>query len=333
MSNYATMGLAEHAKALYEGCKAMKIEYTRGPLSMLVNMPLESVATIPPGMGGITHLWCWYPLVPRRPQTKESLDELIAQGYKRAEEAEHPFIASQLYDLCLVLPPAKEMPQYWYRPGEQAYPPVVLCYSLPDTPQHDQATIYMADYLPPPELGEYALVRHGQGRAQAYKVTDLKGVAGQRWTDMGERLRRLSAPVIWPPPGVDPLAYLEGQAESVRDLQETLRQDWETQWKTIQARAQELAVSYWELYKSDAARGTRPHSLSTLTSTQTTMFPSSNGVRGLVQSFGPGVQPDLWNNETGLELRLFTPNRSLIKVRGDGEHEHKVLHRYIMEEM
>ncbi len=209
----------------------MENKYTGIPMSTLVRIPLA----------GITRLCWWYPLEPNREQTLDTIGELISQGYQQVREEELPFIASQLHDLCLMLPHARGMPAvYYYRPGEQAYPPVILCYALP--PQLEQSIIYVTDFLPPPEIGEYALVADEKGGGHVYRITDLGSAARQGWREMGEQLRQLSAPVSWPPPGASNPAY---QAESTRDLQEALRQNWEVQWRIIQARAKELARDYY----------------------------------------------------------------------------------------
>ncbi len=257
--------------------------------------------------------------------------------------------------------------QWWARAEDiEHVDPVILAFALPEM-KDSREIITTLQFLPPPQLGEYAIILSAEADT-TYNVRQLPAKSQTIWRELGDTLQALAAPGDW-----IRVTTLHAQCSNLSDYQhmvetetamilqssgeerakhETmleqihiarrhieaieqaeLKADWLPQWKAIQRMAQELATAYWEHHQSLQSPQNRAHSLPPLTSMQKTMLPSSNGFRGLVQSFGPGLQPDLWNSETSVELRLSTPNRTLLKVRGDGEHEHKTLHHYIMEEM
>lgn len=79
-------------------------------------------------------------------------------------------------------------------------------------------------------------------------------------------------------------------------------------------------------------RATAPAaSLPILTSNERTRLPSVESFRALTQSFGPGVQPSLWQDgttPTGAIL-LHTPNGAYLRVQGANAWETTALHRYV----
>ncbi len=266
----------------------MHIEYTGTPLSMLGKLPIEQNALA--HLADVTTLWCWYPLKPQRLQTPESVDQLVAGGYKQGQEAERSFITSQLYDIHLITPPipVRGEVQFWYKPKEHDHLPVILCFPLPDTTiSIDRAGAFMLNYLPPPQMGEYAFVIERQRqKAQLYKITELPLETRQRWVELGKRLQALAAPSThWLTYtdkhliASDPVEYqrqlnqlttevhltigktrsslltqqriLEAAFDDVHNLQLSLdAADWQEQWEGIQQMAKDLALAYWKHHQS-----------------------------------------------------------------------------------
>lgn len=119
--------------------------------------------------------------------------------------------------------------------------------------------------------------------------------------------------------------------------QSWLKHDWLIRWGEIRAMAQQLAAEYWkfhtDLKAKDLAvqqRETKHHtSMPDINSSQKTPMPSNNRTRAIVESFGPAMQPSLWNNETASEQTLATPNGALLRVKGTADYENKALYQYI----
>jgi hypothetical protein len=122
--------------------------------------------------------------------------------------------------------------------------------------------------------------------------------------------------------------------------QSWLKQDWLVRWGEIRAMTQQLASEYWKAHtalkeKDKAAKAEQQQepkhhtSMPDINSSQKTPMPSNNRTRAIVESFGPAMQPSLWNNETASEQTLATPNGALLRVKGDKDYENKALYQYI----
>jgi hypothetical protein len=86
-------------------------------------------------------------------------------------------------------------------------------------------------------------------------------------------------------------------------------------------------------YTSTSSPEKRYRSPFPITPMQRTMLPGANGFRGLMQSFGPGIQPSLWDSGMIRGFILATPNRSVLSVLSKNNYEHIALHHYITEEV
>ena len=103
-------------------------------------------------------------------------------------------LQSQLADLALS--PTGEM---WYRSAPEEVLPVFLTFTLGTETPDVVAEIAMLHPLPPPQIGEYALLPDEDGQLLAYHIMDLSLEARQRWAALGEMIRTLAAPLtVWP---------------------------------------------------------------------------------------------------------------------------------------
>lgn len=314
-------------------------------------------------------LWFWSNSKNLYPETPEMADQLTADGYQyiaETDQAGPAVAATQFADAAtfLVDPDKGSVKLYMHTDDVERIRkyPVSLAFAL-DLPAKE-ASIPMLQFLPLPHIGEYAIIHGKQEAISIYHIEDLPERAGQVWQEMGRKLRELAAPGGWylhsemhsictredryqqVRAGIEAeqatqtdtraqratrmaLQHLEEAHTQVLDVRQSwLKPDWLERWKDVSRMAQELSASYYEHHR-DLNRKARITSIPPVTSTQNTMIPSSNGFRGLVQSFGPGVQAGLWNTETSAEMMLNTPNNTLLKVKGENAVERVALHQYI----
>jgi hypothetical protein len=129
--------------------------------------------------------------------------------------------------------------------------------------------------------------------------------------------------------------------EATKELHDRIQQarhklnvdEWLRRWEEIQEMAQRLAGAYWAAHQHEE----RTASLPTLTSAHRTFVPSHNATRSLWQTFGPGVQPSVWNlDPSNQTIELRTPNQSLVRVtpqEGQEGPELAFLHRHVLESL
>lgn len=129
---------------------------------------------------------------------------------------------------------------------------------------------------------------------------------------------------------LDELEIAHERYQTMRQARRQLPTEaWLERWAEVKAMAQQLAVAYWEAHQAAQRTTTRAQVLPALTSSRRTFVPSSNAPRALMQTFGPGVQPSLWNAEGGGTIELQTPNNSLVRLDAQDANEHAVLQRYV----
>lgn len=129
------------------------------------------------------------------------------------------------------------------------------------------------------------------------------------------------------------LAAYQEASQDIKAIRQSLsRPDWLEKWEGIVRMYQQLSEDY-NAYHLALTKSTPLTPLPEIRASDRTRMPSSNGFRGLVQSFGPGLQHSLWNEETSTELQLKTPNNSLLMVKGKNEIERTTLHQYVSAEL
>lgn len=187
--------------------------------------------------------------------------------------------------------------EYWVDALDYNRPPVSLGLTLPQWAREligeDEPIIHVANPLPPPQIGEIALIETSQDQWQLYTLTQLGDEALDLWRRLGSALKTLSAPAEWWP--VTPLlmACLEGHHDQLRSLlrgnfqramgeerlklraqlaaleQATKRArllrlsreyaqqraaSVQAQWRQIQELFHQLALCYWEYHRKPENR-------------------------------------------------------------------------------
>lgn len=210
--------------------------------------------------------------------------------------------------------------------------------------------------------------RHEDERGwQRYNLSELGEQGLELWHQLGAALKNLAAPAQWRPHTRTLEACLHGQyaqlreelrskllstreaerelwrerldqlerdrkhAQAMQAARDRAHKDpaaWLEQWQEIRRMTQELTALYWEAHQAAQRTASRTQALPALTSSRRTFMPSSNAQRALMQTFGPGVQPSLWNAEGGT-IELQTPNNSLVRLDAQDANEHAVLQRYV----
>ncbi len=157
----------------------MKPTVTDGPLSTVV--PVHHRAASP-------SLW-----VSSRQWSFQPLEE--TSGWQPAASARQALqLQSQLADLALA-----KTGEVWHRSAQEEVLPVFLTFTLGTETPDVVAEIAMLHPLPPPQIGEYALLPDADGQLLAYSIMDLPLEARQRWATLGELIRTLAAPLtVWP---------------------------------------------------------------------------------------------------------------------------------------
>ena len=324
--------------------------------------------------GSAITLWQWIPAQDQEAVDQETVAIFAALGYRQVAkeigQAGVICLLSQCSDVEYV-PKLEQEPkslewwtdQWWARAEDiEQVDPVILAFALPEV-RGEMETITTLQFLPPPQLGEYAIVM-GEEVDATYNVTQLPEQGQVIWRKLGDALYALAAPGQWIRVTAlhaqcsNPFDYQRmveaetamilqssGEARAKHEImldeihtarrhieaiqQAELRADWSHQWEGIQRMAQELATAYWTYHQNQAKTTMRQKSLPPITSSQLTRFPSANHFRALTQSFGPGMQSELWNEETSTDWRLLTPNGSLLRVVGESDHENRALHHYL----
>lgn len=283
--------------------------------------------------------WVWAPLAwPKCDGTLDTIDTLTAAGWERMPGAYLQMTGPQLFHLfgqlghlIAVQMSGIDEPEIWARSADlrrTTERPVMLGFVLDRLPdgaaptQHENGaiTLRMAGALPPPQLGTIGLVYvnripgENTGGWKTYYLDALDEDAQHLQQRLGDALRELAGPADW----------RQACSKVPREL-------WLEQWGEIQAMAQQLAAAYWEAHQTGHT-ASRTHTLAPLTSAHRTFIPSHNAPRAVWQTFGPGVQPSLWNldpNNQAIELQ--TPNKSLVRISPQEGPELAVLHRYVLE--
>lgn len=230
-------------------------------------------------------LWLWCRVEEPLEHTLDNISDLIASGYQQVHSTE-ACLETQLYDIKRTIKPgqgpitADQVVQRWYQPGDKPYVPVILTFSVPNGQHKEGVQIPLLNPLPLPQHGEYAMIEH-EGYLKVYSINVLPLEARQRWAKMGEALRALASPGLWPKSdqrhflASRPIEYqrvinqiairakfttgaeqaqtltsyalLEAAKIHVDELRTALRKpNWLAQWQEIQRMAQELAGDYYE---------------------------------------------------------------------------------------
>lgn len=265
---------------------------------------------------GLQEAWLWRPIIASEQGDLDTLARMRETNWQPVEADQHPLrsvlLWGQLAEVRQVNLPKRLLTQIWAR-GEDLRQiervPVALAFTLPAGRSQgytsQEETITVSDPLPPPSIGEYALIASNQ-TWMCYPLSSTKEEGYALWRQMNDALTDLASQ----PP-----------AEAQKHLH------------TIQPLAQRLAEMYWQRHQQAQyeQEHRRIQSLPALTSKHRTRMPSTNSFRALAQSFGPSVQATLWNGEAEGTLELVTPNGSLLSVKGANEFESAVLHQYVME--
>ncbi len=201
--------------------------------------------------------------------------------------------------------------RYWARSADISFAqryPVLLTYQ---TEEEEYPRLLPPDMI----IGTHALVPENDIH-YLYTVEQL-GEQGQHICT------QIKAGMLLFPDDADP---------SERDRR-TREAERKAAWDATHDAAQQLAKLYWQLHQEEQVRSVsaRAHGLPALTSAHRTRLPLTNSFRGLAQSFGPAVQPSIWNQEREGTLQLVTPNGSTLRVEGTNACESVALHRYVTE--
>lgn len=258
-----------------------KPNYEGKPLAAMTPLPMMDEQPYP-------RLWLWSALWygDTVPHTLEAISQLVMMGYKQSGQS-GPAV-TQLYEVVRAIDEQAQKFSYWYAPTHHhQLAPVTLVFSIESNPSAE--TIPLLSPVPLPQLGEYGLVDNGQEKLEIYHIFELKLEARQRWAYLGDLLRRLSAPLLWPAFTERHLiasneliyqremqALLTQQELAIRtetrfdyilkqshlraahlhieELQRALtKDDWLDQWKEVQRMAQELAKDYYDHHQEQTA--------------------------------------------------------------------------------
>jgi hypothetical protein len=266
--------------------------YNGYPLSLLVRLSLPE-SPVQFWQWGQTLHECW-------DEGSETINMLATMGYERVASAEskelYTYLMSQLCDVQHVNAAGLEeekqnLQQLWAYTGDIEHVkqvPVILAFRLPEglSPPLEQS-IPMLSFLPPPQLGELALIKV-DGKDYVYKIEELGESGAATWRALSDALRALAGQSEWVAftPLIQACSDLSTYQTMVHEttvlirstkgkeqkeakarldaiktagqhfttLQESLRHpDWVVHWGNIQRMAKELASSYYALHQSRSA--------------------------------------------------------------------------------
>src|SRR5579883_1386970 len=260
-----------------------KPEYKNAPLAAMLPVPEVPGQQYP-------RLWLWGGFWynnsedPAEAFSLDAISRLTALGYQQAPS--NGVVETQLYDVVRLADLEHEKLHYWYKSeGKRTPPPVILVFSIDANPAPEPVPLLSP--VPVPQLGEYALVENMRGELQTYHILSLPLAARQRWIALGEKLKQLSAPLMWPafterhqiasnelvyqrelaaletqqrlalPNSQARMDYLLRAAQlkaahiHIEELRKALDQtDWLDQWHEIQHMVQDLADDYYEHHQA-----------------------------------------------------------------------------------
>ena len=283
------------------------LKYKGQPLSKLWRV-LDVRSEIP--------LWTWSTPLKTRPNTAESLSALTAQGYRQSPKDVWilPALTSQLSEILIVEEPLTEddrkildagpengeairqwlnrrmPPQLWAKEDSIKHAiryPVTLAFSMEIEGNASQRD--MLQFLPPPNMGEHALVPeygakpNGKGKSLIYHIAQLPATAQERQKALGKALLQLAQPTSWVHHNLlhslmhsyfseevdshefanyafqieEPIkisALEQAHHDLVALRQSWQRPDWLVQWQEICRMAQELASDYHSHHQSSENR-------------------------------------------------------------------------------
>jgi hypothetical protein len=142
-------------------------------------------------------LWQWAPLTGRLIKNLDAINMLVGQGYQPISQEDGQTylgcLMTQCYDVSVLEMPDQEKAEAWARPDDLQRVekcPVILAFQ-PDVAQSpEQEAIPMLQYLPPPTMGEYALIREGN-RSIFYNIGQLPGDKLALWEQLEVELGSL----------------------------------------------------------------------------------------------------------------------------------------------
>jgi hypothetical protein len=306
--------LRERVCVLEEGERDMELYEPDHQFLTSWNAPYEpSYLTIEEFPG--KRFWTWG-LFTTLKGSEELRSKLQAEGWEPWNEQTRPFfqILESHFAQTLLLKEDAYGVQYWTQTSSltfaQHYPVLLSCQT--DTLQTDELDypqVVSEDII----IGSCALIPENEH----YCLLTLDQLA----ENQGQKLSKRIAAGMMISAG-DTYPY---------DLERRLRAKQRVAaWETTHIAATQLAILYWELYQQQHTK-TPPRTLPALNSAHRTRLPITNSFRGLAQSFGPAVQPSLFNDqrqEVGT-LELLTPNGSLLQIVGTNTAEKVALHRYV----
>ncbi len=315
-------------------------------------------------------LWLWSGMSATYPRTEEQSSELERAGFVPvlSSDANLTAIAStQITDSAYLIDPETEHAQLWLPSEHLAHlyaSPISLAFTLDMPAKYN--SVPMLQFLPHPQIGEYAIILGGDRGAEIYELKHLSKYARQLWQRLDRALRELAMPGVWyahsdshvlctsetqyqrtlseleqiitSRPAKETRSARQAHTGLVQAYAQVLnvraswqREDWLIKWEDIKKMAQELTGIYQDY--ANAIKRSKIAALPPITSSDQTIMPGQNGGRALYAAFGPGIQPSLWNTEDTSELTLVTPNNSLLKIQGKNDGERKALYEYVTEEI
>jgi hypothetical protein len=255
--------------------------------------------------------WTWGMFATLEGVSEELLQELHTEGWEPWNEKTKPFfqILESHFAQTLIVNEYDYGFRYWAQATSIAFAqqhPVLLTYQ---TGEEDYP------HLIPPNMvvGTCALIPENE--RYCLLTLDQLGEQGR------ELSKRIQAGMLLFSADTDPYE-LERRARAQERL---------AAWEATHTAAEQLAMLYWGVYQKQQQTKAPGRPLPALNSAHRTRLPLTNSFRGLAQSFGPAVQPSLFNEqrqEAGT-LELLTPNGSLLQVVGTNTAENVALHRYV----
>lgn len=257
-------------------------EFTGRPLSAI--MPLPKTA----GHWFWVGLWGEFSL----PLSAEAIDHLIADGWQQVPVGSS-FAETQLYETISLVNEEKHKMIPFYRPDQDDREPipVILGFTIESLNHriseiNETQAIHMLNPYPLPQYGEIAYIpadSTGQEMLN-YSIMQLPLVARQRWSELGDKLRNISAPLLWPAftklhaiasnedlyqqniqslrarqqlaigKTQSDLIVVEAQLKAahihIAELRQALKKDWRPLWHEIRITARDLARDYYHYHLS-----------------------------------------------------------------------------------
>src|SRR6202043_759048 len=132
----------------------------------------------------------------------ETIERLVREGWVQAPDQSPiiPQLETQLHETIFMATPEGDKAQVWYKPDARGHPlaPVVLAFSI-DNPHVEPQAIPMLNPFPVPQFGEYAfVVNEGESALTVYHIASLPLHVQSMRGMLGELLRVISAPLLWP---------------------------------------------------------------------------------------------------------------------------------------